>query len=186
MIGGAERRVGKTLLACSLIGKFAASNPTAIKVTRGGESHHDQPPEDSEAGLLLRARGNYWIWEEKSISTGKDTSRFLAAGAAHAYWFCWRKRVEEGLGELLDIIGRDAPIVCESGGLRLAVEPGLFFLIQRLGSPTRKQSFLSLMQFADRLVNFNGEKFDLDLDDVIFLRGKWSLKPTSEPKGSAR
>jgi Ni2+-binding GTPase involved in maturation of urease and hydrogenase len=67
VIAGSGRGAGKTAVGCALIAAMPELRWTAVKVTLHGH--------DVGGGL----------WEEMDADSGKDTGRYLAAGATHAF-----------------------------------------------------------------------------------------------------
>ena len=102
VVGGLARKTGKTALVCRVIALTRGKRWTAVKV-----SHHD--PESGAAYELL---------EEKESGEIGDTRRYLAAGAARAYWL--RGDLEAGLEELRGVLaGAENWIVESTRSVRL-------------------------------------------------------------------
>src|SRR5690242_3200286 len=73
VIGGHSRGVGKTSVVAALISALPECRWMAIKI-----SQHDHG---------VRTASRDWAISEEQDRTGtSDTSRFLAAGAVHAWW----------------------------------------------------------------------------------------------------
>lgn len=70
IVAGAGRKSGKTTLVCRILRLFPERRWTAVKV-----SHH--PPESGAPFEIL---------EEREAGPSGDTRRYLAAGAARAFW----------------------------------------------------------------------------------------------------
>jgi glycine/D-amino acid oxidase-like deaminating enzyme len=66
VIGGQARNVGKTSVVCGLISALPERCWTAIKISQHGH------------GVA--------VLEERDATTGTDSARYLAAGAARAFW----------------------------------------------------------------------------------------------------
>jgi molybdopterin-guanine dinucleotide biosynthesis protein len=66
VIGGQARNVGKTGVVCGLIAAFPERCWTAIKISQHGH------------GVA--------VLEEQDRTTGADSARYLAAGAARPFW----------------------------------------------------------------------------------------------------
>jgi molybdenum cofactor guanylyltransferase len=84
--------------------------------------------------------------------------------------------MEEGLSALLQLIDRDTPMLCESNSLRLAVDPGLFLMVKDAASDAFKASARGVAGYADRTVDSDGHRFDIDLDAIHFTGGHWCLR----------
>lgn len=178
MIGAAGRNIGKTEFACSLIKKFAKRcDIVGIKVTSidtaGGVCHHGHPT----CRVCTSIEGSYEISEETDDQSGKDTCRMLAAGAKRVLWLrVLKSHLTDGLNALLEIVGPDAVMVCESNSLRNIVEPGVFIMAADVDCENYKPSAQAVKPYADRIISFNGGKFDIDLDDIKLIDGKWSCR----------
>jgi len=107
MIGSAGRNIGKTELACALIKKFGKTTDiTGIKVTTIKAKDGQCPRGGRGCGVCSSLDGDFWITEETDSNSHKDTARLLAAGASRVFWLrVMKKRLEEGLAALLNIIG---------------------------------------------------------------------------------
>lgn len=178
MIGSAGRKAGKTELACALIRKFSAGRKIiGVKVTAIAARDGTCPRGGKGCGVCSSLAGNFFISEETGALPHKDTARLLAAGAARVFWLRVLKScLAEGSMALVDVMGRDALIVCESNSLRKVVEPGLFLIVAERGSREYKVSAASVRNYADRIVRFDGRKFDMDLNRISVGDGNWSLK----------
>ncbi len=132
-IGGSRQGVGKTSLGCALIGALPQYEWMALKISPHGHGGGDR------GGLS----------EESRADGGKDTSRYLAAGARRV-WLAegevpesfWRAReLEDGL------------LVVESNGrLGWGVAPCAFLAVADDGPDTWKASFAARWREADALV----------------------------------
>jgi len=177
MIGSAGANVGKTELACAIIRKFGKSTPiTGIKVTTI-EAKDGQCPRGGEGcGVCSSLDGDFYITEESSKSSGKDTARLLAAGARKVFWLrVMKTHLKEGITSLLDVVGREEVLVCESNSLREVVEPGLFLILRGRDSKAWKSSARNVKRYADRIVVGDGRGFDFDIDRVKLADGKWTM-----------
>jgi molybdopterin-guanine dinucleotide biosynthesis protein len=102
VVGGLARKTGKTALVCRVIALTREKRWTAVKV-----SHH--APESGAA---------YELMEEQEAGESGDTRRYLAAGAARAYWM--KGDLEAGLEELRGVLaGAENWIVESTRGVRL-------------------------------------------------------------------
>jgi len=159
LLGSESRHAGKTYFACAVIAEFAPRHTiVGVKVTPGWA--HD-----------------YTITEEPLVGEGTDTQRLLEAGAHRAYWVRTSPAcLAQAAAELLDAIGDTALIVAESTGLRRVVEPGVFLIFRRDGETDVKASARAVQQHADRVVVFDGHAFDLAVDDLAVIAGRWTLR----------
>ena len=178
MIGSAGSNVGKTELACTLLGKFGKScDIIGIKVTTIRDKEGQCPRGGEGCGVCSSLEGVYSITEELDSSSEKDTARLLAAGASRVFWLRVRKeRLMEGITALLDIIGPDSISICESNSLREVVKPGLFLMVGNSDSKIWKSSAVGVKKYADRIVISDGSSFDFDPNRIKFINGKWIIK----------
>lgn len=178
IVGAAGRKAGKTEFACSLIRKFRARSPiVGLKVTTIRDEHGTCPRGGQGCGVCFSLEGKYAITEETDRSSGKDTARLLAAGAERVFWLrVLAAHLEEGVTALIKRIGDNAVSICESNSLRLTCEPDLFLMVKECKSQQFKTSALQVKDRADRIVEFDGQSFDLDLDKIELLDGRWSIR----------
>ena len=177
MIGSAGANVGKTELACAILGKFSKScDITGIKVTTIKEKDGQCPRGGEGCGVCSSLDGVYCITEETDSSSGKDTARLLSAGANRVFWLrVLKEHLQEGLTSLLDVINPDAVSICESNSLRQVVEPGIFLMARSRDLKDWKNSARQVKKLADRIVISDGSGFDLGLDRIKLIDGKWAL-----------
>jgi molybdopterin-guanine dinucleotide biosynthesis protein A len=177
MIGSASTNVGKTELACAILGKFSKEhNIIGIKVTTIKDKDGQCPRGGEGCGVCSSLEGNFCITEEFNKNLDKDTSRLLAAGAGRVFWIrALKEHLTEAITALLDIIGPEAISICESNSLRQVIEPGLFLMVRNNDSDFWKSSAWSVRKYADRIVASDGNSFDLDLGRIKLVDGKWTL-----------
>jgi len=177
MVGSAGANVGKTKLACALIGKFSKSRPIiGIKVTTIKAKDGQCPRGGQGCGVCSSLEGDFCITEEIDSNCDKDTARLLAAGAGRVFWLrVMKTHLKEGLTVLLDTIGSDAVSICESNSLRRVVEPGLFLMVKGRGLKVWKTSARETGRYADRIVMSDGNGFDFDLDQIKLADAKWTM-----------
>jgi hypothetical protein len=120
LISGTGRNVGKTLLAARIIRQFSHfTSVVCVKVCP-----HRHAPTDSVE--IIASHPAYMLGVETSRTNGKDTARFLVAGATTCYYV---ESEDKYLPEVFQTImlrhPADQVYVIESGGLRRHVIPGL-------------------------------------------------------------
>lgn len=162
LLAGAGQNVGKTSFAVELISHLKSLNLKvyALKITP--HFHQSNPPN------LIIQKENFQIALEKDEKASKDSSRMLQAGADEVFFV--QTNSDEALAEAFHFVNSlaDETVVwvCESGGLRSVVEPGLFLYFKMQGEQPTKKSARWLMPLADRIVEFNGSGFDLSATQV--------------------
>jgi molybdopterin-guanine dinucleotide biosynthesis protein A len=178
MIGAAESNVGKTDLACLLIGRFSRlGDVVAVKVTTIRETDGSCPRGGEGCGVCSGFEGRYCITEEGAAPPDKDTARMHASGAGRVLWLrVMEDHLEEGATALVESIGRAQAVICESNSLRRIIEPGMFLMVKDGSSNRYKPSAREMRKHADRIVRYDGETFDIDIDDIAFSGGAWMLK----------
>jgi len=177
MIGSAGTNVGKTELARVLLRKFGKNhNITGIKVTTIKNKDGQCPRGGEGCGVCSSLEGNFCITEETSKTSDKDTARLLAAGASRVFWIrVLKEHLVEGINAMLDVIGPKAVSICESNSLRQVVEPGLFLMARNNDSDSWKKSAELVREYADRIVISDSGNFDLNLNRIKLVDGKWVL-----------
>lgn len=178
MVGAGGKNVGKTEFACSLIRKFGSQHDIiGIKVTTIEQAHAGCHRGGDGCGVCSSLEGNFCITEETDSQPDKDTCRMLAAGAKKVFWLrVLKNHLLEGVNALQAAIGTDAVSVCESNSLRQVVEPGLFFMFKAGDSDKCKPTAAIVEKYADRTILFDGSDFDINLDDVELIDGRWINK----------
>jgi len=74
------------------------------------------------------------IIEENDAQTGKDSSRMLAAGASRSFFvMATDEQLVKAIDKIINLNGSDTYYICESGGLRQYVVPGVFILVSHHG-----------------------------------------------------
>ncbi len=176
MIGSADRNAGKTLFACSVIERLSLGSPiVAIKVTAVDAAHSGCPRGGDGCGVCSSLDGPYDITEETDPTLDKDTARMLAAGAKRVFWLrVLKSHLAEGINALMEVTGPSAPLVCESNTLRLAAQPGLFLMLKNQNCEKYKASAQKVAPFADRVITFDGQTFDISPNDIKLISGKWT------------
>ncbi len=156
LLAGAGQNVGKTSFAVDAIKHLKKIGHVvyALKIT---PHFHSLNPSH-----LIFQTENYQISLEKELSGNKDSSRMLDAGADEVFFV--QTRLDGTLPEAFDYVLRMAKEnvlwVCESGGLRSYVDPGLFLYFKLKGEEPQKSSAKRLMPLADKVVVFDGSDFD--------------------------
>ena len=171
IIAGTGRNTGKTTLACQIIRKFRAYRSIyAIKIT----PHFYK---NLQTGIVLTDNPNLYIAEETDTSTGKDSSLMLEAGAQKSYFvMATNEYLCTAITNIIKLIPSDSLIVCESGGLRNWVVPGLFFMMDKINEGCLKSDIEKLKILADRVITFDGEKFDFNPETIGISGNQWTLK----------
>jgi hypothetical protein len=180
LIGAADRNVGKTELACTLIKKYKEKETViGIKITVIKEADGKCPRGGDGCGVCSSLKSKFKITEEINSKKDKDTAKMLRAGAEKVYWLrVLAQHLDEGVDALFNEIhtNNSGPIiyVCESNSARNAISPGLFLVLQRKGSNYMKESCKKIIGFADRIIEFDNG-YDISPDSIVYEGGKWKL-----------
>jgi len=155
LISGTGQNSGKTTLACRLIAEFSKQfSVNAIKIS----PHFHEPPPQLP---VIAAHEGFVIYEEIQYDTGKDSSRFLDAGAAKVY-FITAQRDQQGkaMETLLEKIPATTPLICEAGGLHHYFKPALHIVTIPKNKPPQKE----IPESADVVVEFDGVGYEPDFN----------------------
>ncbi|MFC1734873.1 NTP transferase domain-containing protein [Candidatus Hydrogenedentota bacterium] len=176
LVGATDRNAGKTTFASRVIRELRDHDITGVKVTVIRKDAGGCPRGSEGCGVCSSLEGVYMLAREEDANSEKDTGKLLAAGAARVFWLrVADDSVEEGMNALLEIAGRDALMVCESNSLRHAVEPGLFIMMKNKSSDNFKESARSVVNYVDRIVEFDGCNVDFDFSELTVNEGRWCL-----------
>jgi molybdopterin-guanine dinucleotide biosynthesis protein len=144
LVGGHSRNIGKTSVVEGLIRSLREFPWTAIKITQYG---HGVCAVNGESCGCAVSEHQFAIVEEKQVSTGTDTSRFLAAGARRSLW------VRTKQGELFTAIPAfqkeiesEQFVIVESNSLRRFLKPDIYLQVL---DPRQEDFKLSAQQYFD-------------------------------------
>ena len=127
VVGGQCRKVGKTALCVDLIRLMADLSWTAVKITPYAESQC--PVQGPNCGCPPWEH-TFSIREEKNQSAGKDTSRYLQAGARSAFWVQTKAgRLANALIELQHVLENARCVLIESDAVVRFWQPELFLMV---------------------------------------------------------
>ena len=170
LIAGTGRNSGKTTLACHIIKKTSADYPVvAIKIT----PHFH---ENFGTGKTLFNREDLVIIEESDPESGKDSALMIKAGAVKSYFVMAKdEQLNEALQVILKHVPENVPVVCESGGLRHIIEPGIFLMMDRKDNNMLKPGIDSLKKLANKVITFDGNNIDFDFNNVSYSENKWKI-----------
>ena len=177
MIGSTGPNVGKTELACTIIKRFSKDKKiTGIKVTTIKQKNGQCPRGGQGCGVCTSLEGDFDITQETDSTSGKDTSRLLAAGAEKVFWLrVMKTSLKQALAVLLDVVGPDSVLVCESNSLRHVAEPGLFIMVRKPDEKAVKDSAQKVIKLADEIIAPDRRGFGVDLDRIKLVDGKWRI-----------
>lgn len=169
LIAGTGRNTGKTTLACAILRKFSSNHPiVSVKIT----PHFHR---NSQSGTIIADESDFYIAEETDATSGKDSSRMLQAGARHSYFIMTKdEHLEAAFSEVLKLVPPETLLICESGGLRNYIAPGLFFMMTN--AEIAKSISEKLKLLADRMIAFEDDTIDFDVNTIEINEHRWTLK----------
>jgi len=150
VIGGHSRNIGKTSAVCALISALPDRHWTAIKITQFGHGicSANGEPCDCETGDHTVA-----ISEERDATTGTDSSRYLAAGAARSLWARTRVgQLAEAMPRIRAVIARDKNVVLESNSVLRFLQPDFYAAVLDPGVADFKASALRYLDRVDAIL----------------------------------
>jgi hypothetical protein len=122
VIGGQSRNIGKTSVVCGLIAAMPERRWTAIKITQCKHNAVDGEPCDCELAGRSMA-----VDEEHDTATGKDSSRYLAAGAVRSLWVRVRAGcLEEAMPRVCAEIDSAENVILESNSVLRYLTPDIY------------------------------------------------------------
>ena len=150
VVGGHSRNIGKTSVASGIITALAELGWTAIKITQYG---HGMCSVNGRECKCADDEHAFSILEERSRVDNTDSSRFLAAGAARAYWVRVKQgKLESALPQLLPIIQSDRFVMIESNSILHHLRPDFYIVVLRYDVKDWKKSARDLLGMADAAV----------------------------------
>ena len=150
VVGGHSRSVGKTSVVAGLIAALPELQWTAMKITQYGHGIC------SANGKLCHCAADDHTWaisEEKDRSGKSDTSRFLAAGAAHVFWVRTQMgRLAEAMPTLRRKISGAANVIMESNSVLKFLRPDLYLTVLDPATADFKASALEFLDQATAVI----------------------------------
>jgi hypothetical protein len=150
VIGGHSRSVGKTSVVAGLIAALPEYNWTALKITQYG---HGVCSMDGESCHCATDDHSWAISEELDRSGESDTSRFLAAGAAHAWWVRTEQgRLAEAMPAIRGKLAESENAILESNSILKFLRPDLYFTVLDPATADFKKSAQQFLDRADAVI----------------------------------
>lgn len=156
VVGGHTRSIGKTSLVVDLIRAFPEARWTAVKITQFG---HGICSQNGESCGCAVDEHTVAIDSEIDPAGATDTSRFLAAGAARAFWLRTKQgRLAEGMPLLrstlsdCDAAGDGQNAIIESNSLIQFLRPDLYLVVLDPAQADFKDTARAYLDRADAFV----------------------------------
>lgn len=170
LISGNGQNVGKTTFACQLIQHLKNLGQTVYALKVSPKIHEEQPPH------TIFSNDHFVLSLEKEKNTGKDSSRYLGAGADESFFLQVKdEHLEEAAQYTFSVFPKDVIIIIESGGLRNLIQPRLFMFLKKHGAISIKEKAQNWPDLADRIIQFDGAEFDFSVDKIIIENGHIKL-----------
>jgi hypothetical protein len=170
LIAGNGQNSGKTTFVCSVIRRFAKTQPvTAVKIS---PHFHKLSGRDH----ILDKTEAFTIVEEFSTDRNKDSSLMLQAGAKRVFFLLADDtHLLDAFLKVLEITGTDQPVVCESGGLINVLNPGVFLFVYQVGQETTTTRKTRQADIADRVIRNDGKSFSFNSNNLVFQNNGWEI-----------
>jgi len=150
VIGGHTRNVGKTSVVAGLIAALPSFHWTALKIT---QHRHGVCSTHGGACDCATADHSWAISEEKDRSGGSDTSRFLVAGAEHAWWVRTEPgRLAAAMPRIRKILASTQNAIIESNSILRFAKPDLYLTVLDPRTADFKPSAQTYLHRADALL----------------------------------
>ncbi len=150
VIGGHSRSVGKTSVVAGLIAALPEFNWTALKITQYG---HGVCSMDGEPCHCATDDHSWAITEELDRSGESDTSRFLAAGAAGAWWVRTEQgRLAEAMPAVRGKLAASENAIVESNSILKFLRPDLYLTVLDPATVDFKKSAQEFLDRADAVI----------------------------------
>src|ERR1700736_2267861 len=158
VIGGHSRNVGKTSVVAGLIAALPEFNWTALKITQYG---HGVCSMDGEPCHCATNDHSWAISEELDRSGESDTSRFLAAGAARAWWVRTEQgRLAEAMPALRGKLAESENAILESNSILRFLRADLYITVLDPVTAYFKKSSQQFLKRADAVILYNSGATD--------------------------
>jgi hypothetical protein len=150
VIGGHSRSVGKTSVVAGLISALPAFHWTALKITQYGHGVCSASGENCDCAT---ADHSWAVSEERKRDGKSDTSRFLVAGADHAWWVRTEQgRLAEAVPRIRQILAAAQNAIIESNSIMRLLKPDLYLTVLDPATADFKSSAQTYLDRADAVL----------------------------------
>lgn len=171
VIGGHTRSVGKTSVVAGLIAALPDSRWTALKITQYG---HGVCSASGTACDCATDDHSWAVTEERNRSGESDTSRFLVAGAEHAWWARTEQgRLAEAMPRIRQILAGAQNVIIESNSILRFLKPDLYLTVLDPATADFKASAQTFLDRTDALLLHSADNSGVPAWERV------SLKPVS-------
>lgn len=144
VVGGQTRNIGKSSAVAGLIAALPELEWTAFKVTQYGHGicSANGKPCDCETDSHACA-----ISEERNRDSGKDSARFLAAGAVRSFWVRTRQgQLAEAMPRVRKELALARNAIIESNSILNFIKPDIYLTVL---DPANRDFKISALHFLD-------------------------------------
>lgn len=150
VVGGHTRNIGKTSVVAGLIAALPEFAWTAVKITQYG---HGICSANGEACDCATADHTIAVSEERNRTSGTDSARYLAAGAAHSFWVRTQQgELHEAMPRVRKLIAGTENVIIESNSVLRFLKPDLALSVLDPAVADFKPSALRFLDRVDALV----------------------------------
>jgi molybdopterin-guanine dinucleotide biosynthesis protein len=150
VVGGHTRNIGKTSVVAGLIRALPERQWIAIKITQFG---HGVCSADGEPCDCETADHTIAVSEERQRESGTDSSRYLAAGAARAFWVRTRQgQLSEAMPRVRQLLASAENVIVESNSVLRFLQPDVSLSVLDPSVQDFKASALRYLDRVDALV----------------------------------
>ncbi|MBZ5704092.1 MAG: hypothetical protein LAN63_01955 [Acidobacteriia bacterium] len=150
VVGGHSRSVGKTSVVAGLIAALREYNWTALKITQYG---HGVCSADGKPCDCVTDDHTWAMSEEKNRTGESDTSRFLVAGAAHAWWVRTEQgRLAEAMPTIRERLAEAENVILESNSILKFLRPDIYLTVLDPTTADFKKSAQQFLDLADGVI----------------------------------
>jgi hypothetical protein len=151
VVGGHTRNIGKTGVVTGVIAALPQFAWTAIKITQFGHgvcSANGEPCDCETADHTIA------ISEERNPASGKDSARYLTAGARRSFWVRTRQgQLAEAMPRVRQMIAAGGNVIIESNSVLRFLRPDLALFVSDGRVDDFKASALRYLDRVDALVS---------------------------------
>jgi hypothetical protein len=150
VVGGHSRNVGKTSVVAGIIAALPQRQWTALKITQYG---HGICSKNGKQCQCATVDHSWAISEEMDAAGESDTSRFLAAGAAHVYWVRTQQgHLDQAMPTIHRRLGGVANAILESNSVMKFLQPDVYLTVLDPATADFKTSAREYLDRADAII----------------------------------
>lgn len=150
VVGGHSRNIGKTSVVAALIARLPEFHWTAFKITQYG---HGFCTADGKPCQCQTADSCVAVNFEHDLTSGTDTSRFLAAGAARSVWVRTRiGMLAEAMPRIEKELAASENAILESNSILEFLRPDLYLTVLDPAVADFKDSARRFLPLADAVL----------------------------------